>query len=60
MSGKDMCRALARQGWLLDRIHGAHYIYRHPDGRTVSVPVHGSRTLKRGTQRSVMRAADMI
>jgi predicted RNA binding protein YcfA (HicA-like mRNA interferase family) len=57
VSGKEMCRVLERLGWALDRIKGAHHIYRHPDGRSVPVPVHGNKTMKTGTQRSVMRLA---
>jgi predicted RNA binding protein YcfA (HicA-like mRNA interferase family) len=57
VSGKEMCKVLERLGWLLDRINGSHHIYRHQDGRTVPVPVHGNRTMKTGTQRSVMRLA---
>lgn len=57
LSGKEMCRVLERLGWVLDRIRGAHHVYRHTDGRTVPVPVHGNKTMKIGTQRSVMRLA---
>lgn len=59
VSGKEMCRVLERLGWALDRINGAHHIYRHPDGRSVPVPVHGNKTLKIGTQRSIMRLASV-
>ena len=38
VSGREMCKVLERLGWTLDRIRGAHHIYRHPDGRTVPVP----------------------
>jgi predicted RNA binding protein YcfA (HicA-like mRNA interferase family) len=57
VSGKEMGQVLKGLGWVLDRVCGSHYIYRHPDGRTVSVPVHGNRTMKLGTQRSIMRLA---
>ena len=43
VSGKEMCKVLERLGWALDRIRGAHHIYRHADGRTVPVPVHGNK-----------------
>ncbi len=60
VSGKEMCKVLEKVGWVLDRVHGAHYIYRHSDGRTVPVVVHGNRTLKVGTQRSIMRLAGLL
>jgi predicted RNA binding protein YcfA (HicA-like mRNA interferase family) len=33
LSGKEIVRALAKDGWDLDRISGSHHIMRHPDGR---------------------------
>jgi predicted RNA binding protein YcfA (HicA-like mRNA interferase family) len=60
ISGKRMCRALEQRGWRLDRIAGSHHIYRHPTAsRPITVPVHGNKTLKSGTQRSIMRDAGL-
>jgi predicted RNA binding protein YcfA (HicA-like mRNA interferase family) len=59
LSGKAMCNVLEAKGWVLDRVSGSHHVYRHGDGRTVPVPVHGNRTMKRGTQRSLMRLAGL-
>jgi predicted RNA binding protein YcfA (HicA-like mRNA interferase family) len=60
VSGKEMCRALEQKGWYLDRIRGSHHIYKPPSGPgTVSVPVHGNRTLKSGTQRGIMRTTGL-
>jgi predicted RNA binding protein YcfA (HicA-like mRNA interferase family) len=58
ISGKRMCRILEERGWVLDRINGSHFVYRNPtSGRSVTVPVHGNKDLKPGTQRSIMRDA---
>jgi predicted RNA binding protein YcfA (HicA-like mRNA interferase family) len=35
-------RALTRDGFLLDRQSGSHRLYRHPDGRRVTVTFHHS------------------
>lgn len=59
VSGKRMCKVLEDRGWELDRISGSHHIYTHPDGGRVTVPVHASRDLKPGTQRSIMRDAGL-
>jgi predicted RNA binding protein YcfA (HicA-like mRNA interferase family) len=60
VSGKRMCRVLERRGWVLDRVKGSHHIYREPNHPfPVSVPVHGNKTLKPGTQRAIMRAAGL-
>jgi predicted RNA binding protein YcfA (HicA-like mRNA interferase family) len=51
---------LERQGWTLARIKGSHRIYDRPGAaRPIPVPVHGSKSLKAGTQRSIMRAAGL-
>jgi predicted RNA binding protein YcfA (HicA-like mRNA interferase family) len=55
-----MCRALERRGWHLDRIRGAHHVYKAPaGGRIVIVPVHGNKSLPTGTQRGIMKAAGL-
>jgi predicted RNA binding protein YcfA (HicA-like mRNA interferase family) len=60
VSGKDMCKALERSGWTLERVNGSHYIYNRPGApRPIPVPVHGSRTLRTGTQRRIMREAGL-
>jgi len=52
---------LERHGWMRQRIKSSHLIYSRPD-RTdiVSVPVHGNKTLKPGTQRTLMKTADLL
>lgn len=39
------------------RTKGSHAIYRHPDGRTTVIPLHG--TVKRGTLSSIIRQAGL-
>jgi predicted RNA binding protein YcfA (HicA-like mRNA interferase family) len=41
--GIKVVRALERAGFKVARISGSHYVMRHPDGRTVPVPVHHGR-----------------
>jgi len=57
VNGKDVVRALLRAGFVVDRIVGSHHVLAHPNDsrRTVSVPVHGARDLKRGTLRAIIR-----
>jgi predicted RNA binding protein YcfA (HicA-like mRNA interferase family) len=60
VSGKDMCRALEQRGWVLARVRGSHHVYKHPSGGLpVTVPVHGNRTLKPKTQRTIMKDAGL-
>jgi predicted RNA binding protein YcfA (HicA-like mRNA interferase family) len=42
-------------GFAYVRTKGSHAVYRHPDGRAVVIPHHG--TIKRGTLASILRQA---
>ena len=58
VNGKQAIRALEGLGFRLDRIEGSHHMMvkeSHP--RTVPVPVHGSKTLPKGTLASIIRTA---
>jgi predicted RNA binding protein YcfA (HicA-like mRNA interferase family) len=48
-------------GWGFQRIRqkGSHVFYRHPDGRTTTVPDHGRRDLGRPLIRDILREAEM-
>jgi len=52
VSGKDLCKALERAGWKLQRKRGSHHTYARP-GRSdiITVPVHRNQNLRRGLQR---------
>jgi predicted RNA binding protein YcfA (HicA-like mRNA interferase family) len=61
ISGKRMCRVLESHGWVRARVAGSHHIYHNRDvpGVNISVPVHGNKPLRAGTQRSIMRHAGL-
>ncbi|HMJ66720.1 MAG TPA: type II toxin-antitoxin system HicA family toxin [Candidatus Binatia bacterium] len=49
ITGKEMCRLLQQNGWILKRIRGSHHIFSKPGQvRIIVVPVHGSTALKPG------------
>lgn len=58
VSGREAIRALGRAGFLLDGVEGSHHIMIGPAGR-IAVPVHGSRDLKPGTLRGIIRDAGL-
>jgi predicted RNA binding protein YcfA (HicA-like mRNA interferase family) len=60
ISGKAFARAIERKGWQLLRIAGNHHIYRK-EGSIVrlSVPIHGSKVLKLGLLRHLMKQAEL-
>lgn len=61
VSGRKMCKALEKQGWLCGRISSSHHIHWHPGhaGTIISVPVHGNQSLKTGTQHKIMKLAGL-
>jgi predicted RNA binding protein YcfA (HicA-like mRNA interferase family) len=61
VNARRVIRALQRHGFIVDRIVGSHHLLRHRDdpARLVTVPFHGSRDLKPGTIRSIVRQAGL-
>jgi len=53
-------RALRRHGFILLGQRGSHQKWRHPDGRQVIVPMHGSKLIPIGTLKSIMRGSGLI
>jgi predicted RNA binding protein YcfA (HicA-like mRNA interferase family) len=54
ISPRELISALVRDGFEYDRGDGSHQIYYHADGRRVTVIVHGGRTFKRKTLKSMI------
>jgi predicted RNA binding protein YcfA (HicA-like mRNA interferase family) len=58
VTGKQLVKILEGQGWYVKRMRGSHHILRHPTiPDAVPVPVHGNRTIKRGTLGNILRTA---
>jgi len=47
--------ALLRMGFVIKRQHGSHVFFKHPDGRTTTVPNHTGRDLSRPLVREIIR-----
>lgn len=59
VSGKRIASILEQNGWTLKRIKGSHHIYSHKQKGIITVPIHSKKDLKRGTQKSIMKQADI-
>jgi predicted RNA binding protein YcfA (HicA-like mRNA interferase family) len=60
ISGKDFCKLLESNGWLLKRISGSHHIFTKAGCRErLVIPVHGNTPLKLGLLKSQMKIADI-
>jgi predicted RNA binding protein YcfA (HicA-like mRNA interferase family) len=59
VNARRVIRALERAGFVLDRVVGSHHVLTVPSdpSRTVTVPFHGSRDLKPGTIRAIIKQA---
>lgn len=56
---RTMERVLLRLGFEAVRQRGSHVFYRHPDGRTTTVPNHRGRDLARPLMREILREIEM-
>ena len=52
---KTMDKLLRRLGFAAVRQKGSHVFYRHPDGRTTTLPNHGNRDIARPLMREILR-----
>jgi predicted RNA binding protein YcfA (HicA-like mRNA interferase family) len=60
LSGKRMCKVLESHGWRLARIKSSHHIYKKSGvPAIITVPVHGNKDLRPGTQASIMKTAGL-
>jgi predicted RNA binding protein YcfA (HicA-like mRNA interferase family) len=55
-----MCKVLESRGWNTVRIKGSHHIYKKSgQAAIITVPVHGNKNLRTGTQAAIMKAAGL-
>lgn len=56
---RTMNAVLMRLGFEVVRQKGSHVFYRHPDGRTTTVPNHPGRDLARPLVREILREIEL-
>lgn len=56
---RTMEKLLLHLGFEVMRQKGSHVFYRHPDGRTTTVPHHPGRDLARPLVREILREIDL-
>jgi len=54
ISAKELIKFLQSKGFEFVRQKGSHQRYKHPDGRAITVPVHGKTNLKRGLLNGIL------
>ena len=55
VTGAELCRALARNGWQLVRVRGSHQTWSKSGQISVTVPVHKGRDLKKGLLATLLK-----
>ena len=55
----DMIRALEKIGFRHLRQSGSHAVYRHPDGRWATVPIHKGKELAKGLVHKILKDAQL-
>jgi len=60
VTAKEAIKRLQKAGLQVERITGSHYIMRSIDGsRYATVPYHGTRKLKKGTLKNIIKGAKL-
>ncbi len=59
VNAKTMEALLLRIGFVVVRQKGSHVFYRHPDGRTTTIPHHAGRDLSRPLVREILREIEL-
>lgn len=54
---REVCRILEKLGFQPVRQSGSHAVYRHPDKRWATVPIHPGKDVATGTLRKILRDA---
>jgi predicted RNA binding protein YcfA (HicA-like mRNA interferase family) len=58
VTGKELVKLLKTKGWVLARIEGSHHILVRGT-KTISVPVHGKKDLKKGTLEALRKQGEL-
>jgi len=56
---QDVCRVLGKLGFTLIRQSGSHAVYRHPDVKWTTVPIHKGKDVAVGTLRKILKDANI-
>ena len=58
INGHEAVDAFSKIGFVVVRVEGSHHVMKKPGHKyLLSVPIHGSKSVKRGTLRGLIRAS---
>ncbi|MBU1299438.1 MAG: type II toxin-antitoxin system HicA family toxin [Bacteroidetes bacterium] len=56
---KELARAIEKLGFRLIRQKGSHAVYRHDEGRWVTIPMHSGKDLSKGFIYKILKDAKL-
>lgn len=59
VSGKDILKALRKEGFEIKRIRGSHHFLEHADGRATVVPVHSNEIIGPGLLSKILKSSEV-
>ena len=59
LTARQIIALLEQHDFRFIRQRGSHAVYRHPDGRWTTVPIHPGKPLGRGLLRKILKDADI-
>ncbi|MGB7531661.1 MAG: type II toxin-antitoxin system HicA family toxin [Halobacteriota archaeon] len=59
ISGEDMCKIVARLGFVMVHRKGSHTVWKHEDGRTTTIPLHSGKKLPRGLIKKILKDVEL-
>lgn len=61
ITGKQLCKILTENGWILTRISGSHHIFtKDSEDARIVVPVHGNKEIKIGLLKAILKTAGLL
>jgi predicted RNA binding protein YcfA (HicA-like mRNA interferase family) len=59
MTSNDLIKELKADGWVLERVHGSHHIFRHPQRAGIVVVPHPKKDLGKGLIKAIRKQAGL-
>jgi predicted RNA binding protein YcfA (HicA-like mRNA interferase family) len=61
LTGRQIEKAILRDGWYLHHSRGSHFYYRHSDypGKQITLPIHAGEVIPQKTLKSILEQAGL-
>ena len=59
IKARKLIKIVEKKGFSKMHQKGSHALYKHPDGRTTTIPIHPSEEISRGLLRKILRDVNL-